>query len=66
MSHSDPNGYYAALELTPNASASEIKKSYRKLAMKFHPDKNPDDVQNATEKFKLISGRLVFNAFTIT
>ena len=43
--------YYEILGVSKGASASEIKKSYRKMAMKFHPDQNPDDPQ-AEEKFK--------------
>lgn len=35
--------YYAILELEPSAGLTEIRKSYRKLAMRFHPDKNPGD-----------------------
>ena len=43
--------YYEILGLERGASDEEIKKSYRRLAMKFHPDRNPDDDQ-AEEKFK--------------
>ncbi|GAB5389769.1 MAG: molecular chaperone DnaJ [Alphaproteobacteria bacterium] len=45
--------YYKILGVEKGASADEIKKSYRKLAMKYHPDRNPDDAQ-AEAKFKQV------------
>jgi molecular chaperone DnaJ len=46
--------YYELLKISKNASASEIKKAYRKLAMQHHPDQNPNN-KEAEEKFKAIN-----------
>lgn len=46
--------YYEILEITRNADKAEIKKAYRKMAMQYHPDKNPGD-KESEEKFKAIN-----------
>ena len=46
-----PDDYYDILGVDSDASDTEIKKAYRKIAMEYHPDRNPDDPQ-AEEKFK--------------
>jgi DnaJ-class molecular chaperone len=45
--------FYKLLNVSPNASESEIKKSYRTLSFKYHPDKNPDPA--VAEQYKLIN-----------
>lgn len=47
--------YYGILGITPSASSQEIKSAYRKMAMKWHPDKNPEKKEEAEAKFKQIS-----------
>ena len=43
--------YYEVLGVDSSASDQEVKKAFRRIAMKYHPDRNPDD-QKADEKFK--------------
>jgi DnaJ-class molecular chaperone len=50
----DSKDYYSVLGVKEDASEAEIKKAYRKLALKYHPDKNPGD-KKAEETFKKVS-----------
>jgi curved DNA-binding protein len=52
---SQQKNYYDVLGVAENASAEDIKKAYRKLAVKYHPDKNPSNVKEAESRFKEIS-----------
>jgi len=49
--------YYDILGVSKGASASEIKKAYRKKAIEFHPDKNPDD--SIAEKFRKLANNKI-------
>ncbi|KAL4097712.1 hypothetical protein QTP88_022441 [Uroleucon formosanum] len=46
--------FYEVLEVSRDVSADDLKKSYKKLALRWHPDKNPDSVDEAKEQFQLI------------
>ena len=50
----DKRDYYEVLGLKKGASEEEIKKAFRKMAMKYHPDRNPGD-KTAEEKFKEVN-----------
>ncbi len=54
MANGEKHDYYELLGLHKNASDTEIKKAYRKMAVQYHPDKNPGD-KSAEDKFKEIS-----------
>ena len=53
MSNANDN-FYAVLEVTKDASQDEIRRAYRRLALQYHPDKNPGNRIQTEEKFKQI------------
>ena len=54
MDFNSASDYYTVLGVTTVATDNDIKKAYKKLAVKWHPDKNPNNVEVATEMFKNI------------
>ena len=51
---SDSKNYYDILQISKGCTDADIKKAYRKLAMKWHPDKNPEITDEAAKKFQEI------------
>ncbi|GME37535.1 putative chaperone protein [Neofusicoccum parvum] len=50
-----PYGFYDILGVDREASQADIRKAYRRIALLHHPDRNPDDQENADAKFKAIN-----------
>ena len=55
MNSQDKKDYYEVLGVSKDATKDEIRKAYKKLALKWHPDKNPENKKEAEEKFKEIA-----------
>jgi DnaJ-class molecular chaperone len=47
--------YFEMLELPKNASEADVKRAYKRLALKWHPDKNPENQKEAEKRFKDIN-----------
>uniref|UniRef100_A0A0P4WJA9 J domain-containing protein n=1 Tax=Scylla olivacea TaxID=85551 RepID=A0A0P4WJA9_SCYOL len=54
MNDTELANYYEILGVTRDASEAEVRKAYHKLAIHWHPDKNPDNTVEATRKFQLL------------
>ena len=52
MSSKKKRDYYEVLGLTKNSTSEDIKKAFKKLAIKWHPDKNPSNKDEATQRFR--------------
>eukprot|EP00670_Eutreptiella_braarudii_P022664 CAMPEP_0174365336 /NCGR_PEP_ID=MMETSP0811_2-20130205/76862_1 /TAXON_ID=73025 ORGANISM="Eutreptiella gymnastica-like, Strain CCMP1594" /NCGR_SAMPLE_ID=MMETSP0811_2 /ASSEMBLY_ACC=CAM_ASM_000667 /LENGTH=83 /DNA_ID=CAMNT_0015505899 /DNA_START=50 /DNA_END=297 /DNA_ORIENTATION=- len=55
MADVSSDDYYKVLGVSKDASENDISRAYKKLALKYHPDKNPDNREKAEENFKKVS-----------